>query len=95
MVGVMSTINCQLSTAQTLVYLERADNLLFDQEKLPDARIVVGNVLFRHDDALMYCDSANFYEGSNSLEAFGHVKMVQGDTLTGYGDKLFYRLSMT
>ena len=90
MVGVMSTINCQLSTAQTLVYLERADNLLFDQEKLPDARIVVGNVLFRHDDALMYCDSANFYEGSNSLEAFGHVKMVQGDTLTGYGDKLFY-----
>ena len=76
--------------SQTLVYLERADNLLFDQEKLPDARIVVGNVLFRHDEALMYCDSANFYEGSNSLEAFGHVKMVQGDTLTGYGDKLLY-----
>lgn len=72
------------------MYLERADNLLFDQEKLPDARIVVGNVLFRHDDALMYCDSANFYETSNSLEAFGHVKLVQGDTLTGYGDKLYY-----
>lgn len=76
--------------SQTLVYLERADNLLFDQQKLPDARIVVGNVLFRHDEALMYCDSANFYEASNSLEAFGHVKMVQGDTLTGYGDKLLY-----
>ncbi|MBQ7531666.1 MAG: hypothetical protein IJT12_08150 [Paludibacteraceae bacterium] len=76
--------------AQTLVYLERADNLLFDQNILPDARIVIGNVVFRHDDALMYCDSANFYESSNSLEAFGHVKMVQGDTLTGYGDQLFY-----
>ena len=72
------------------MYLERANNLLFDQEKLPDARIVIGNVLFRHDDALMYCDSANFFEASNSLEAYGHVKMVQGDTLTGYGDKLFY-----
>lgn len=79
-----------MSTAQTLVYLERADNLLFDKERLPDARIVIGNVLFRHDDALMYCDSANFFEASNSLEAYGHVKMVQGDTLTGYGDKLFY-----
>ena len=89
-VGLLSVVNCQLSMSQTLVYLERADNLLFDQEKLPDARIVVGNVLFRHDEALMYCDSANFYEGSNSLEAFGHVKMVQGDTLTGYGDKLLY-----
>lgn len=88
--GLLSVVNCRLSVAQTLVYLERADNLLFDQNILPDARIVVGNVLFRHDDALMYCDSANFYEASNSLEAFGHVKMVQGDTLTGYGDKLFY-----
>ena len=76
--------------AQTLVYLERADNLLFDQNILPDARIVIGNVVFRHDDALMYCDSANFYEASNSLDAFGNVKMVQGDTLTGYGDKLYY-----
>lgn len=64
--------------------------MLFDQNILPDARIVVGNVLFRHDDALMYCDSANFYEATNSLDAFGHVKMVQGDTLTGYGDKLLY-----
>lgn len=85
----LSVLPIMLS-AQTLVYLERANNLLFDQELLPGARIVVGNVLFRHDDALMYCDSANFYEGTNSLEAYGHVKMVQGDTLTGYGDKLYY-----
>ena len=86
----MAVVLCQLVAAQTLVYLERADNLLFDQERLPDARIVVGNVVFRHDDALMYCDSANFFEATNSLDAYGHVKMVQGDTLTGYGDKLFY-----
>ncbi len=90
MAGLLSIVNCQLSISQTLVYLERANNLLFDQEKLPDARIVVGNVVFRHDDALMYCDSANFYEATNSFEAFGNVKMVQGDTLTGYGDKLLY-----
>ena len=38
----------------------------------------------------MYCDSAYFYEGTNSLDAFGHVRFVQGDTLKGYGDKLFY-----
>jgi len=83
-------VSCPLSVSQTLVYLERADNLLFDQAILPDARIVVGNVVFRHDDALMYCDSANFFEASNSLDAYGHVKLVQGDTLTGYGDRLLY-----
>jgi hypothetical protein len=73
-----------------MVYLERANNLQFDQERLSDAQILKGNVLFRHDEMLMYCDSAYFYEKTNSLDAFGHVRFVQGDTLEGFGDKLFY-----
>ena len=56
----------------------------------PNAQILVGNVVFRHDSIYMYCDSACFYERSNSLEAFGNVKMEQGDTLSLYGDYLFY-----
>lgn len=75
---------------QTMVYLERSESLSFDQERIPDAQILRGNVVFRHDNALMYCDSAYFYEYTNSLDAFGHVRFVQGDTLRGYGDKLFY-----
>ena len=43
---VMSVLPIVLS-AQTLVYLERADNLLFDQNILPDARIVIGNEIGR------------------------------------------------
>lgn len=73
-----------------MVYLERADNLSFDQERIADAQILKGDVVFRHEEALMYCDSAYFYEASNSLDAYGHVRFVQGDTLSGYGDKLFY-----
>ena len=76
--------------AETMVYLERADNLFFDEERLPGAQIVKGNVLFRHDEVLMYCDSAYFFRETNSLDAFGRIKMEQGDTLTGYSDKLFY-----
>ena len=73
-----------------MVYLEQAENLSFDQERIADAQILRGDVVFRHEKALMYCDSAYFYEKSNSLDAFGHVRFVQGDTLHGYGDKLFY-----
>ena len=73
-----------------MVYLERAENLSFDEERIADAQILRGNVIFRHEEALMYCDSAYFYEGTNSLDAFGHVRFVQGDTLRGFGDKLFY-----
>lgn len=73
-----------------MVYLERAENLSFDQERIADAQILRGNVAFRHEEARMYCDSAYFYENSNSLDAFGHVRFEQGDTLQGFGDKLFY-----
>ena len=73
-----------------MVYLERAENLNFDQERIADAQILVGDVVFRHDDALMYCDSAYFYEKTNSLDAFGNVRLIQGDTLQGFGDVLYY-----
>ena len=63
-----------------MVYLEQARNLQFDQERIADAQILKGDVIFRHEDALMYCDSAYFYEKTNSLDAFGHVRFVQGDT---------------
>lgn len=73
------------------VYLLHSDVLKKSkQHPDPDAQILVGNVAFRHDSIYMYCDSACFYEKTNSLEAFDNVKMVQGDTLFLYGDYLFY-----
>lgn len=80
----------QESTKTSLVYLEHSETLSFDEKRLPDAQILRGNVCFRHDSVLMYCDSAYFFEKENSLHAFGHVHMIQGDTLEGFGDRLFY-----
>lgn len=78
------------ASSQTMVYLERAQHLDFDQERIADAQILKGDVCFRHEEALMYCDSAYFFEKTNSLDAFGHVRLVQGDTLLGFGDVLYY-----
>lgn len=75
---------------QSLVYLEHSETLSFDEKRLPDVQILVGNVCFRHDSALMYCDSAYFFEKDNSLHAFGHVHLIQGDSLEGWGDVLYY-----
>ncbi len=80
----------QDSTKTSLVYLEHSQTLSFDEQRLPDAQILRGDVRFRHDSVIMYCDSAYFFEKENSLHAFGHVHMVQGDTLEGFGDVLFY-----
>lgn len=73
-----------------MVYLVHSNSLDFDERRLPDAQILRGDVIFRHDEALMYCDSAYFFDKQNSLHAFSNVRFVQGDTLFGYGDALYY-----
>ena len=72
------------------VHLEHADVLHFDQRLNPDATILNGKVHFTHEGARLYCDSAYFYEASNSFEAFGNVKMYQGDTLSLFSDYAYY-----
>ena len=71
------------------VYLIHSD-LLRKDARHPDAQVVVGNVVFRHDSVYMYCDSAYYYDKISSFEAFSNVRMEQGDTLFLYGDHLYY-----
>lgn len=79
-----------IQPTKTKVFLEHANTLSFDKEVNAEAQVLVGEVIFRHDSSYMYCDSAYFFEASNSLEAFSNVRMEQGDTLFVYGDYLFY-----
>lgn len=51
---------------------------------------MVGNVQFRHNDVLMFCDSAHYSPGKQQLTAFSQVHIKQGDTLDLYGNYLFY-----
>ncbi len=75
---------------KTRVDLLYADKARADQRLYPDMQILIGSVKLKHDSMYMYCDSALIYENINSVEAFGHVKMEQGDTLFIYGDYLYY-----
>ena len=70
------------------VFLERANVL--KKESGHEYQIVVGDVLFRRGGMFMYCDSAHFYDNPGAVEAFGNVRMEQGDTLFVYADELVY-----
>lgn len=74
------------------VFLEQADSIIktsgFGIEE--DRQLVKGNVKFRQMGMWMFCDSAYYFPELNSMDAFGHVRMEQGDTLFVYADKLFY-----
>lgn len=76
---------------QDKIFLEYADSLYkistFDTI---ERQILKGNVKFRQAGMWMYCDSAYYYPELNSLDAFGNVKMEQGDTLFVFADKLYY-----
>ena len=72
------------------VHLLHADRLYFNQRLHPTAQFLVGDVQFDHEGTLMYCDSALFYEASNSFDAYGNVRMRQADTLSLVSDVLYY-----
>ena len=72
------------------IFLERADKLIADEARSTDYQVLRGNVVFSKSGTLMYCDSAYYYDKTNSLDAFGHVKMNQGDSLFVYADVLWY-----
>ncbi len=73
-----------------IVFLEQADSLYRPAGVDEELQIVKGNVRFRQAGMWMYCDSAYYFPQKNSLDAFGHVKMQQGDTLFVYSDRLLY-----
>ena len=79
-------------SAQTKSKIELlgANDLKYDKTTEARAQRLIGNVRFRHQGALMFCDSAYLYDTSNSLDAFGNVKINQGDTIYLYGDELNY-----
>lgn len=72
------------------IFIEHVDLWRFDKEINPDAQILTGNVTFRHKDALMYCDSALLYEQQNRFEAYGSVRIEQGDSLFIFCNYLDY-----
>lgn len=74
------------------IFLERADRL-DAQDGLP-YQILTGNVEFRKQGMYMYCDSAHFNDLDRMMEAFGNVRMQQGDTLFIYADRLLYNDSL-
>ncbi|TDB68196.1 OstA-like protein [Arundinibacter roseus] len=87
-------LNSLLTWAQSanekVELLPGADSLTLLNENGMEIRRVINNVRFRHKGSILYCDLAVQNVASNMIEAYGNVKIVQGDTITVTGDTLFY-----
>lgn len=67
-----------------------ANSLEYDQSTGKKAKKLIGNVQLKHDDALMFCDSAYVFSETNTMNAYSNVKITQGDSLQLFGDSLLY-----
>lgn len=74
--------------AKKVIELKRAK--LLDRRLGSDVEILIDSVILFHDGATMYCDSAYLNRINNTFEAFGTVRVEQGDTLFLYGKYLEY-----
>lgn len=63
---------------------------VYSKAENSDNQVLVDSVVFLHDGAYLYCDSAYFNKTLNSFDAFSNVRMEQGDTLFLYGNYMHY-----
>src|SRR4051812_33591734 len=68
--------------AQKKVRLKRSD---YSKGVMKDGKRtdwVIGNVIFTQNQTTIYCDSAEIFKKENSVEAYGHVRITDGDSVT-------------
>ncbi len=83
--------NSNIAFAQKRVQLKQADQLRSGKDKAGNKfERVIGNVIFVQNKTTIYCDSAYFYKLKNSIEAFGRIRITEGDSITITGNKLEY-----
>ncbi|TDE16382.1 OstA-like protein [Dyadobacter psychrotolerans] len=77
------------SQTEDLVEIIKSDELEMINENGVELRKVT-NGIFKHKGAFLYSDLAIKNNTTNIIEAFGNVRIVQGDTVTVTGDTLYY-----
>lgn len=76
--------------AQKKVKLKQADQLRGGRKGDERFDRLIGNVILTQNQTTIYCDSAYFFKKRNFVEAFGRVKILEGDSVTITGRKLEY-----
>jgi lipopolysaccharide export system protein LptA len=78
------------ATAQKKLKLKQADVLKGGKINGERFDRLKGNIIFTQNNTTIYCDSAHFFKKKNSLDAFGHVRIEDGDSVTITSNRLSY-----
>lgn len=76
--------------AQKKVKLKQANTLRGSIKDGVRVDWVIGDVVFIQNTTTIYCDSAIFYKSKNSVEAYGRIRITEGDSVTVTASSLTY-----
>lgn len=77
--------------AQRRVIIKHADELLGARSATGESfQKLIGKVWLTQSQTAIYCDSAYLYKARNTVEAFGHVRIVEGDSVRVSSHRLEY-----
>lgn len=72
------------------IIIERSDFVDVNEQIVPGAVLLTGNVTISHDGVRMTCNKAYHFSAQNYIKAFGNVHFVQGDTIVMNSDYAEY-----
>ncbi len=84
---ILSLLDCM---AQRKVKLKQAETLRGSMQDGVRVDWVIGKVVFVQNQTTIYCDSAIFNKSKNSVEAYGHIRIIEGDSVTVTASRLTY-----
>ncbi|TXC81442.1 OstA-like protein [Luteibaculum oceani] len=70
-----------------IIYAKKAK---YGKGKDSAAQKLIGEVKLKHNEVILTCDSAYFYQRTNSIKAFSNVRLNQADTLFLTGNRINY-----
>jgi lipopolysaccharide export system protein LptA len=91
---VLLLITCAAWAQEKEIEIRRAGSFRLDQENFPGANILTRSdseqVYLVHEGMDVWSDKAFFYKKENRFDAFGNVRIQQGDSLLLTGKKVSY-----
>ena len=81
----LSSLYAQIQPTQnkgSKIEIIHADYTNANQNEIPGAIILTGNIQAQHDSLYIYCNKAYFFQSENYIKLFGNVHLIQNDTLS-------------
>ncbi|HCY42218.1 MAG TPA: hypothetical protein DHV48_12825 [Prolixibacteraceae bacterium] len=88
-IGLLAFSGITLAQNKKRVEIVHCDEMNYNERIVANAQRLLGNVNITVDGAIMWCDSLYNYT-NNTVDAFGNVHIVRGDTLNMYADFINY-----